>query len=521
MKKTTWFYVTALALISFLFRLWGIRGNHPFWVDEFSTAAQANYYLKYGLGVFTNHAINLEGNNYTFHTLIALSFRLFGTHEFAARLPAVIAGSLVPVALFFLAKKLFGIRTALVASLLTTFSYFQIVWSDQARSYSLLQLLTITTLYFYAQIIDHKSRTSRNILLFIISILLGWFTHAQFIILLIALVGHFVLMRTASSLTYVKRRPIISIVAFVIVGLFMAHMSRQGAISPTGINNLWYYHSFLWREYGMITFVAILGILAAFVSRRSNALLVLTYLAVHFAFFSFGFRPYVSRYLLPIFPLFFMMFGYAITYGTELICDQQKIKDGTIFNKFNLKLVIPLLLALFIIGNGYKFVFKPKPYYSINHDFREIANIDYNRVYDLIKQKGHISEGKTAVIDTWHDRLHWYLGEDYKAAYIFRWINDSGSINGLTKTTNVVVARSGEKYLDRVSNVRVIGDITDLNRAMKQYPRGFLFIDDSSLPADVIHYAETQMKKELFLDRYPLDDNPYSVWPATLYSWGL
>jgi hypothetical protein len=277
----------------------------------------------------------------------------------------------------------------------------------------------------------------------------------------------------------------------------------------------------MWREYGMITLVSLFGILMAFMTRRTYALLILIYLAVHLAFFSFAFKPYVTRYLLPVFPLFFITFAYAITYATELIVGQQKMRDGKLFNKSYLSYFVPVLLILFVVGNGYKFVFKPKPYYSVNHDFREIANIDYNKVYDVIKQKGRLDERKTAIIDTWHDRLHWYTGDDYKAAYIFRWISEKGSINGLPKTTTVVKGRNGDKYLDRVSNVRVIGSAVDLQTAMKQYPRGFLFIDDSSLPADVINYAEKNLKKELFLDRYPLEDNPYSVWPAALYSWGV
>ena len=40
---------------------------------------------------------------------------------------------------------------------------------------------------------------------------------------------------------------------------------------------------------------------------------------------------------------------------------------------------------------------------------------------------------------------------------------------------------------------------------------------------DVIKYAKENFKKELYLESYPpeLLENPYSIWPATLYSWGF
>lgn len=519
MKKLMWTIPLIIFIVSFLFRITGILGDHPFWVDEFSTANQANYYVRYGLGAIGNPNINFEGNNYTYHMLVAIMFKTFGENEFAARLPAVFFGALVPVALYFLARKFFNERTALTASILTALSYFTIAWSAQARSYTLLQLVTLLIIYFYSQLLDKKPK-KRSLIFLIVCIFIGFYTHFQIVILLGALAVHYCLFRLSPRLTVIRKQPIIQ-AAFVLgAALFFLYMSRAGTPSPTGTNNLWYYHSFMWREYGLVTFISILGLLAALITRPKYATLVGIYIAVHTVFFSFMFAPYVSRYLLPIFPLIFMMFAYAITYSVDLIVDTHKIRAGKWFNKNNLKTIVPILLILFIIGNGHKFVYKPKPYYSLNHDFREIANIDYDQVYGLIKQKGKLTEGKTAVIDTWHDRMYWYMGDDYKPLYIFRWIDEQGRINGLEKKSDVVLNAAGERLLGR-TNLRLIAKVTELKKAMKTYPRGFIFIDDSSMPREVIDYVEKTMKKELFLEQYPLEDNPYSKWPATLYSWGV
>jgi len=177
--------------------------------------------------------------------------------------------------------------------------------------------------------------------------------------------------------------------------------------------------------------------------------------------------------------------------------------------------VLCVLIILVIIANGFKFTLKPKAYYSVNHDFREIALINYDQVYTLIKINVMLNEGKTAVIDTWPDRLAWYMGSDFSAQHVFRW----GS-GGLMKETPSVLNENNEKRVVQREEVRLISNVDDLNQVMTKYPYGLLWIDDATLPADVIDYAKNNFRVELSLDHYVFDDNPYSIWPATLYSWG-
>ncbi len=273
-------------------------------------------------------------------------------------------------------------------------------------------------------------------------------------------------------------------------------------------NNLWYYHSFLWREYGLILFLAIIGLLIGFKNKFKETSLVFIYLIFHLLFLSFIFKPYVSRYLLPIFPLLFIFSGYALANIQRLFYDRNHV-------------VIVFFISLFFIGNGYKFVNKPKQYYSVNHDFREIANIDYNQVYGIVKEKIINKKSPIAIIETLPDRAQWYLGYDYEPLYLFRWTDEEGLVNGLQKRTVFFYNDAGEKTVTPNSSLRIIGNLSDLKKAINKYNKGFIFIDDSSLPQDVIKYAQSNLKKELYLDHYYLDDNPYSIWPATLYSWGM
>ena len=149
------------------------------------------------------------------------------------------------------------------------------------------------------------------------------------------------------------------------------------------------------------------------------------------------------------------------------------------------------------------------------------AKGDYSFIVDKKATKGEIKKGRTAVIDTWPDRVRWYLGNNFKNLYYFKWQNEPGIVSGHVKITEFFSNQDGEKFTKGKESVKYIGELSDLLKTMKKYTKGFIFIDDSSLQRDVIDYAEKNLKKELYLDHYPLDDNPYSIWPATLYSWGI
>ena len=117
------------------------------------------------------------------------------------------------------------------------------------------------------------------------------------------------------------------------------------------------------------------------------------------------------------------------------------------------------------------------------------------------------------------------MGDNKDFYYVFRWGNQPGTVNGLPTTTNYLVNDSGEKYLHTsgVPPVKLITELSDLKKAMTKYQYGFIWIDDTSLPKDVQNYAKANFHEELYLESYEpeLLENPYSIWPGTLYSWGF
>jgi len=506
-------FLVLIFLASFFLRFYGMTANYPFWVDEFFTASQANVFLKYGLFAFNNTKVYFEYHNIIPHILVATFFKLFGQQEWVARLPFVIIGSFVPLAVFFLARKIFNTVTAISASLLTTFSYLQITWSRQARGYVLQQLLILTVFYLYLKIVKSPKKSTFYFALLIFILILGILTHVTFYLLILALVIHYLFLNQFKISSILKKFWFYLVCIFFLLIIF-----KTGSINTLiefynskslGANNLWYYHSFLWREYGLITFLAILGFFMGFLQKRKQFSLVVIYVFIHLLFVSFVFKPYISRYLLPVFPILFIAFSYTLTQLTTLMTKNK-----------NYQTLILITITLFIIGNGYKFVNKPKKYYSVNHDFREIANIDYHQIYNLVKQKIQKQPPPVAIIETLPDRTGWYLGYDYQPIYLFRWGNEEGLVNGLVKKTASVFNDKGEKVVSG-TDLKLVTDLSDLRKVVKRYPQGFIFIDDWSMSKEIIDYAKENFKQELYLDHYPLDDNPYSIWPATLYSWGI
>jgi len=518
-----WWKPLVIFGVALLYRIKDVWVNYPFWVDEFSTAAQAKLFLRYGLGVFHQPGIYFEFQNISTHALVALFFRLLGPSPFSARLPMVFIGAFVPVLVWYVGKVVWkDERIAAVAALLTTFSYFEITWSRQARGYVIQQVVLLLTVLLYAKLIAARSSRQRTIfaVCLLCTIGLGIVTHVTYVLVLGILFLHAAFL---FGKKFIKNKRllfflslVIAVVALIAWQTGMAYQVVRNILFTfhQGFpNNFWYYHAFLWREYGLITFLGLFGLILSWPERKSLMSIFGGIFLAFIFFFSFLFDPYDSRYLLPIFPILFLGTAKTLVLLTDAVTANIHLQKP----KWLLK-SLPIFLTLLIVANGYKFVLKPRSFYSVNHDMREIALIDYDQVYGLIKQKGELEKGQTAVIDTWADRMEWYLGAHFQPGYFLRWPKGE---KDLLKQTPYVQNQAGEKILPDRQNMRVIADLSDLQLAMSKYPKGFIWIDDSTLSADIIQYAQQHLTKELYLDHYPLDDNPYSIWPGTLYSWGF
>lgn len=118
-----------------------------FWVDELN-------FVYAGKSIVTGEeprfpSGNLNQRAMLYAETVGLSFRWFGANEFGARFPSAVFGVLAVIAVFFIARDLFGRNVGLLSAFLLTFSHLCIGWSRLARMYTLFQLLYVIGAYAF------------------------------------------------------------------------------------------------------------------------------------------------------------------------------------------------------------------------------------------------------------------------------------------------------------------------------------------------------------------------------------
>lgn len=142
-RSYTWpvLALTVLALALRLFRL----DFQSAWVDEAFTIHAATRPWSGMIDMLVG-----DFNHPPLHTILIRGWLdLFGVGIWQARLLSVLAGAAAVPALFWLGRLLFDRRTALLAAALLTVSQLAIVYSQEARAYELLLLVTILTSAFF------------------------------------------------------------------------------------------------------------------------------------------------------------------------------------------------------------------------------------------------------------------------------------------------------------------------------------------------------------------------------------
>ncbi|MEI7811216.1 MAG: glycosyltransferase family 39 protein [Ignavibacteria bacterium] len=110
-----------------------------------------------------------------YYFLLKLWAGLFGADEFAGRLLSAIFGIAAILMIFYIARHLFNEKTALTASFLLAVSHLNIQFSQEARMYSQMVLLTICAMYYLLKLPERRSLS--DFLIFTILNVLLLYTH--------------------------------------------------------------------------------------------------------------------------------------------------------------------------------------------------------------------------------------------------------------------------------------------------------------------------------------------------------
>ncbi len=136
----------------------------------------------------------LQGNNPPlYEVFLHFWIKLFGIDQISLRIPSVIFSSLVPVAVYFLGKKI-NLFIAISAALLTLLSNVNIFFGQEGRVYSFLELLSVLAIYFLYSFFETK-RTKFLYLLTITNIFLLYAHYLSGFIILVQIAGALLFLR--------------------------------------------------------------------------------------------------------------------------------------------------------------------------------------------------------------------------------------------------------------------------------------------------------------------------------------
>jgi 4-amino-4-deoxy-L-arabinose transferase-like glycosyltransferase len=513
-KNYSLFLLLILIAIGFIFRFRGLMTNYSFWTDEDHVAIFARAILERGKPILEN-GYTTGSYQLLWYWLTAFSMRIFGLNEFGARLPSLFFGILTIPAVYLVGKEFFDKKTGLLAAFFITFLKIEILWSRQARPYQAIQFFYLIEIFLFCLWLKNFEKNKMSwpffvllCLAIILSSLMHWFGLLAIIFFSVFLITFrfgvfkkiFNIFQKKKLKTFLLTIFSLSLTVFLLykINFFIA---LQAFLKPSyeGLgfyNHWWYYHSFLWRQYGLISFLAFLGLIFALLKNwRKNTLILTVFFFVMFLI-NFRLGAHYVRYLYVIFPLIIILFSYALV-QIELIW-QQLIKNKKLYFLKNFFL---LFLAIFLIINGYKFTFKPGKIYSINEDMQEVPEVDFKGLYNFVKEK-NMDNDDWILINTWPDHATWYLGEG-KPNF---WLRQKESVKG--------------KNYDVLSGALVISNLEDLKNIIKNNTRGLIILEswETLIPEGTKEFIKENLKKEADFDRiYPIQPR---YWLVEVYSWG-
>ena len=187
-----------IIILGFLLRFYNLA-KESLWIDEiYGSILPAKQSIAYLLNPNVNIPVN------TYQIILHYWMQIFGQSEFSIRFPALIFGVLSIFMIYKLGKVLFNQEIGLLSALILAISPFHIHYSQEARPYSLLMLLSLISTYYFIKFIKsdneknfhgkfdslaHKIsnfiKNKKNIEIYIVSTLIGIYTHNFIFFLLI------------------------------------------------------------------------------------------------------------------------------------------------------------------------------------------------------------------------------------------------------------------------------------------------------------------------------------------------
>ena len=169
-----------IILLGAVLRIYDLSGE-SIWLDEAYTINISKYDP---VGIIKEILRDNENHPPLYYSFMYYWIKVFGDSSISVRLPSVIFGVLSIIAIYKMAILLFNKNAALFSALILATSVYLIGLSQEARSYSLLGLLTLISFYYFTKLVGQKSNWVS--VLYVVTTLLLLYTHYYSVFILIA-----------------------------------------------------------------------------------------------------------------------------------------------------------------------------------------------------------------------------------------------------------------------------------------------------------------------------------------------
>jgi mannosyltransferase len=169
--------ILALLVFAAALRVHGI-GRESLWFDESATWQV----IRHPLPEMFRAIVDAERTPPLHYVILHFWRMIFGDAEWSLRLPSAIAGTAAVFVLLRIGEKLSGFRAGLIAALTLAVSHYQILYSQEARAYSLMLLLGLLSVDIFLRLLDQPTRRREVAYVIVTALLLYTHLHGVFII---------------------------------------------------------------------------------------------------------------------------------------------------------------------------------------------------------------------------------------------------------------------------------------------------------------------------------------------------
>lgn len=303
------------------------------------------YHAQFDLGYLIDYLKNYN-NPPLFEILLHFWIKLFGISELSVRILPMLFSSFSVLFVYKIGKTFFDNKTAIISSVLFTFSTMQIWYAHDCRVYSLFLLLTLSSFYLFFSLLKNGTLSKWKLFGFVLSNVLLLYAHyfGAFVWVLEGLIVAVYFLKNKSVLITFMKVCVIGLLLFmphmfVLVQRFTESAQRGTWLKiPSGLESL---YNMIWSftnapVVAVTTIVILVACLIKFlISSKKQVQNPFVKYVMWWFLFPFFFMFFVSykvpmfldRYLIFITPALYLL----LAIGLSFLFEKKRLYDGASF----------------------------------------------------------------------------------------------------------------------------------------------------------------------------------------------